>query len=206
MTDARTAPWSAQTLRREDLLSLEAYDAVRADFRARAIAHKRLRTLVLDTHLRLQFEDRLTVQYQVQEMLRIERIFAAGEVQAELEAYAGLLPGGRDLRATLLIGIADAAQRARSLAAWSGIEHALYAEVDGAGRAITHADEDLPRSETRKTSAVHFLRFGFSDAQIAALRAGAALTFGIDDARLPLRVQALSTLREALLRDFAAAD
>lgn len=205
MTDARAAPRPAHTLRREDLLSLEAYDAVRADVRARAIAHKRLRTLALDAHLRLQFEDRLTVQYQVQEMLRIERIFAAGEVQAELEAYAGLLPGGRDLRATLLIGIADAAERARRLAAWAGIEHALHAEVDGAGRADTHADEDLPRSAAGKTSAVHFLRFDFSDAQVAALRAGAALTFAIDDARLPLRVQAPTALREALLRDFAAA-
>jgi hypothetical protein len=189
-------------LRRSDLYALETYALERAAFRARVLAHKRNRRLQLGAHLSLLFEDRLTVQYQIQEMLRIERIFEPQAIQAELDAYNPLIPGGRDLRATMLIEYPDPEQRRAELARLSGIEHRVYAEVDGHGRATTRADEDLARSDEGKTAAVHFLRLDFSQAQIAALRAGAALVFGLDDPRMPLRLTAPEALREALLPDF----
>jgi hypothetical protein len=187
---------------RSDLYTLEAYALERAAFRARVLAHKRRRRLQLGAHLSLLFEDRLTVQYQIQEMLRIERIFEPQAMQAELDAYNPLIPGGRDLRATMLIEYPDPQQRRAELARLGGIEHRVYAEVDGHGRAMTHADEDLARSADGKTAAVHFLRLDFASTQIAALRAGAALVFGLDDPRMPLRLAAPDALREALLRDF----
>lgn len=189
-------------LRRSDLYALETYALERAAFRARVLAHKRSRRLQLGAHLSLLFEDRLTVQYQIQEMLRIERIFEPQAIQAELDAYNPLIPGGRDLRATMLIEYPDPEQRRAELARLGGIEHRVYAEVEGQGRATTRADEDLARSDEGKTAAVHFLRLDFSQAQIAALRAGAALVFGLDDPRMPLRLTAPDTLREALLPDF----
>lgn len=189
-------------LRRSDLYALETYALERPAFRARVLAHKRNRRLQLGAHLSLLFEDRLTVQYQIQEMLRIERIFEPQAIQAELDAYNPLIPRGRDLRATLLIEYPDPQQRRAELARLGGIEHRVYAEVDGHGRAATHADEDLPRSAEGRTAAVHFLRLDFGPAQIAALRAGAGLVFGVDDPRMPLRLAAPTALREALMRDF----
>lgn len=186
-----------------DLWKLEDYARERAAFRARVLAHKKPRTIHLGAHLTLVFEDRLTVQYQVQEMLRIERIFEPAAIQAELDAYTPLIPGGRDLRATLLLEYPDAAQRRAALASLGGIERAVYAEVDGHGRAIAHADEDRTRDDDARTSAVHVLRFVFSPAQIAALRAGAMLVFGIDDARMPVRVEAAPETHAALRADFA---
>lgn len=191
-----------QPLTRADLMPLETYAVERPAFRARVLAHKRARRLSLGLHVTLLFEDRLTVQYQVQEMLRIERIFEPAGIQAELDAYNALVPGGGDLRATLLIEYPDAAQRRDALAALGGIEHRVFAEVDGLGRATTHADEDLPRSTDARTAAVHFLRFAFTADAIAALRAGGSLVFGIDDPRMPLRVDTTPALRAALLRDF----
>jgi hypothetical protein len=189
-------------LRRSDLHALETYALERAAFRARVLAHKRNRRLQLGAHLSLLFEDRLTVQYQIQEMLRIERIFEPQAIQAELDAYNPLIPGGRDLRATMLIEYPDPEQRRAELARLGGIEHRVYAEVEGHDRATTRADEDLARSDDGKTAAVHFLRLDFEPAQIAALRAGAALVFGLDDPRMPLRLTAPEALREALLPDF----
>jgi hypothetical protein len=156
----------------------------------------------LGEHVTLLFEDRVTVQAQVQEMLRIERIFEAEGIQDELDAYNPLIPDGSNLKATLLIEYADAAQRAVELARLRGIERAFYAEVDGHGRASLHADEDLDRSDEDKTSTVHFLRFEFAPEAIAALDAGAALRFGIDDPRLRIDVVANDALRAALLADF----
>ncbi|MBS0455835.1 MAG: DUF3501 family protein [Proteobacteria bacterium] len=190
-------------LERSDLLALEAYAAQRQDFRRVALAHKRTRTVHLGEHLTMLFEDRLTVQAQVQEMLRIERIFEASGIQDELDAYNPLIPDGDNLKATVLIEYTDPRQRALELARLHGIERALFAQVDGHPRAATFADEDLDRSDADKTSAVHFLRFQFDPAAIAALRAGAGLAFGVDDARMPLRVVASAALREALLADFA---
>lgn len=189
-------------LTRTDLYPLETYAVERPAFRERVLAHKRLRKLSLGEHVTLLFEDRLTIQYQIQEMLRIERIFEPHAIQEELDAYNPLIPGGSDLRATMLIEYPDAEQRRIALARLGGIEHRVHADVDGHGRATTHADEDMDRTDHDKTAAVHFLRFDFTPAQIAALRAGATLVFGIDDPRMPLRVEAPPAVREALLRDF----
>ena len=191
-----------QQLTRNDLLSLEAYAAQREDLRKRALAHKRVRTLRLGDHMTLLFEDSITVQAQVQEMLRIERIFEPAGIQDELDAYNPLIPDGTNLKATLLIEYPDPMQRAAELARLHGIERALYAEVHGHGRASLHADEDMDRSDHDKTSAVHFLRFEFASDAIAALKSGAALHFGIDDPRMPLRIEASGPLRDALLADF----
>ncbi|MBS0193157.1 MAG: DUF3501 family protein [Proteobacteria bacterium] len=189
-------------LERSDLLTLEAYAAQRAHLRASAHAHKRVRTAHLGDHFTLLFEDRITVQAQVQEMLRIERIFEPAGIQDELDAYNPLIPDGDNLKATLLIEYPDAQQRALALAHLHGIERALYSQVEGHARTLAHADEDLDRSDAAKTSAVHFLRFQIEPPAIAALRAGARLYFGIDDARAPLCVEASPALREALLADF----
>jgi hypothetical protein len=189
-------------LTRTDLYSLETYAVERAAFRARVLAHKQLRKLHVGEHVTLLFEDRLTIQYQIQEMLRIERIFEPAAIQDELDAYNPLLPGGADLKATMLIEYVDADVRRRALARLGGIERNVYAEVDGHGRAATHADEDMDRSDSEKTAAVHFLRFDFKPEMIAASRAGAALRFGIDDARMPLAVEVPAAIRAALLQDF----
>ncbi len=190
-------------LSRADLYSLETYAIERAAFRAKVMAHKQARKLSLGSHITLLFEDRLTVHYQIQEMLRIERIFEPGAIQDELDAYNPLIPSGSDLKATMLIEYPDADIRQRELVRLCGIEDRLFAEVDRHGRATTHADEDIDRSVGQKTAAVHFLRFAFSAQQIAELRAGATLTFGIDDKRMLLRAEVDGATRDALLRDFA---
>ncbi len=190
------------TLTRADLLSLEAYSAQRPDFRARVLAHKKHRKLALGPHITLLFEDRLTIQYQIQEMLRIERIFEAAGIQDELDAYNPLIPNGSNLKATVLLEYPDIEQRKRELARLGGIEHALYADVDGHPRIHAIVDEDLDRSEAGKTAAVHFARFEFGPARIMALRAGAALHFGIDDQRMPIAVTVEGPVRDALLADF----
>ncbi|MBX3713289.1 MAG: DUF3501 family protein [Lysobacter sp.] len=184
------------------MMPLETYAVERPAFRARVLAHKRARRVALGAHATLLFEDRLTVQYQVQEMLRIERLFEPAAIQAELDAYNPLVPGGQDLRATMLIEYPDAGQRQAALATLGGIEHRVFAEVEGHGRAFTHADEDLPRSEAARTAAVHFLRVVFAPAQIAALRAGAGLAFGIDDPRMPLRAEVAAATLAMLVHDF----
>lgn len=190
------------TLTRADLFTLEAYAMERAAFRTRVIAHKKNRQVPLGEHITLLFENRLTIQYQVQEMLRIERIFEPDAIQEELDTYNALIPTGSDLKATMLIEFPDEAQRRTELARLGGIEHKVYAEVEGLGRAFAIADEDMERSNSEKTSAVHFLRFAFSAEQIAALRAGADFGFGIDDERLRVGHTLKRDTRAALLADF----
>ena len=190
-------------LTRADLHTLEAYASERDAFRTRVLAHKQARKLHLGEHMTLLFEDRLTIRYQIQEMLRIERIFEPAAIQDELDAYNPLIPGGSDLKATMLIEYADEAVRRRELARLGGVEHRVFAEVGGHGRAATHADEDMDRSEDDRTAAVHFMRFAFAAEQIAALRAGAGLRFGIDDPRMPVEIEAPAVARAALLEDFA---
>jgi hypothetical protein len=190
-------------LTRSDLMPLERYAVERKAFRARAIEHKRHRKVALGEHMTLLFEDRLTVQYQIQEMLRIERIFEADAIQEEIDAYNPLIPDGRNLKATLLIEYPDARVREFELERLRGIEHKVCAVVDGHAPSFAIADEDLGRSNERKTSAVHFLRFEFDPAAIAALRAGAGLSFAVEDPRYAQRVLASPAVREALLRDFA---
>lgn len=190
-------------LQRADLYSLENYAEIRPAFRAEVLAHKRRRTVHLGEHVTLLFEDRLTIRYQVQEMLRIERIFEPAAIQDELDAYNPLIPDGSNLKATMLIEYPEVEQRRRELARLGGIEHRVYAEVEGQTRNLAIADEDLDRSEDSKTSAVHFLRFEFTDAQITALRNGAGLSFGIDDPRMPVHGRVSNEVRIALMADFA---
>lgn len=191
-------------LKRSDLFTLEAYAGERPAFRSKVLEHKKLRTLHLGPNVTLLFEDRLTVQYQIQEMLRIERIFEAEAIQEELDAYNPLIPDGRNLKATLLIEFPDSEQRKIELARLGGIEHRVYAEIEGQGRSFAIADEDLPRSEAGKTAAVHFLRFEFSPEQILAIRSGADFGFGIDDERMRVGGKLKSAQVQSLLADFAS--
>lgn len=185
-----------------DLWSLEQYAVHRPVFRAQVLEHKKLRTLQLGPHMTLIFEDRLTVQYQVQEMLRIEKIFDAAGIEDELSAYNPLIPDGRNLKATLLIEYTDAEVRARELVRLRGIENHLFIEVTGAGRTMAIADEDLDRSNEDKTSAVHFIRLELSPAMIELWRAGSGVTIGFDDERYGHAAVLTADTREALKADF----
>lgn len=189
-------------LTRDDLYSLEQYATRRKAFRAQVLEHKKLRTLHLGPHMTLIFEDRLTVQYQIQEMLRIERVFEAEGIEDELAAYNPLIPDGHNLKATCLMEYAEREHRARELARLRGIEHRIYVEVAGHGRSLAIADEDLDRSDEHKTSAVHFLRFEFNAAQIEAIRSGAALTLGVDDERYGHALRITAASAAALAKDF----
>jgi hypothetical protein len=177
-----------QPLTRADLLSLEAYAEQRAAFRLRAIAHKRQRSVALGEHMTLLFEDRLTVQYQIQEMLRIERIFEPAAIQEELDTYNPLISDRTSLKATLLIEFPDPALRALRLAEWRGIEDRLYFQVGNGSRHYAIADADMDRSNATKTSAVHFLDFAVNEDLLGALRAGDPVHLGVDDARYPQQV------------------
>ena len=165
---------------RDSLMTLEAYARGRKDFRARVIAHKQRRTVHLGGHVTLLFEDELTMRYQVQEMLRIERIFEDVGIDAELAAYNPLVPDGSNLKATMLIEYDDADERKRMLASMKGIEDATWIAVAGMARVMAIADEDMDRENDDKTSSVHFLRFELAPAMRAELRRGAALKIGVD--------------------------
>ena len=190
-------------LTRADLLGLETYAQQRSEFRARAMAHKQQRTVHLGEHLTLIFEDRLSVQYQVQEMLRIERIFEAGGIQDELDAYNPLVPDGSNLKATMLIEYADVEQRKRELVRLRHIEHAIALSVHGHAAVTAIADEDMERSDDKKTAAVHFLRFELGPAMIADWRAGAAVTLTSTLAAMPVEATLTPEQRHALAADFA---
>lgn len=167
-------------LAESDLLSLERYSRERPEFRARVMAHKKNRQLTVGPNTLWLFEDRLTVQYQVQEMLRTERIFEADGIAEELAAYNPLIPDGRNWKVTLLIEYPDPEVRRVQLERLRGIEDRCWVEVVGFGRLFAIADEDLERENETKTSAVHFLRFELSDAMVAGLKGGAALRVGVD--------------------------
>ncbi len=189
-------------LERSDLLSLENYALERAGFRARAMVHKQRRTVHLGEHLTLVFEDRLSIQYQVQEMLRIERIFEPAGIQDELDAYNPLIPDGDNLKATLLIEYADAEERRRELVRLRGIEHAIALTVHGHAPSVAIADEDMERSNAEKTAAVHFLRFPLDAARIAAWKAGAPVTLACRLPAMAVEVALTPAQREALAMDF----
>jgi hypothetical protein len=190
-------------LTRTDLLSLETYAQQRGEFRARVMAHKKQRTVHLGEHLTLIFEDRLSIQYQVQEMLRIERIFEADGIQDELDAYNPLVPDGSNLKATMLIEYADVEQRKRELVRLRHIEHAIALGVHGHAAVTAIADEDMERSNDEKTAAVHFLRFELGPAMIADWRAGAAVTLTSTLAVMPVEATLTPEQRHALAADFA---
>jgi hypothetical protein len=189
-------------IKRESLLTLEAYARDRKAFRARVLEHKKPRTVHLGEHLTLLFEDELTIRYQVQEMLRIEKIFEDAGIQGELDAYNPLVPDGRNWKATLQVEYEDVEERKRALARLKGIEDRVWVQVDGHPRVHAIADEDLERETDVKTSAVHFLRFELTPAMIAALRSGAGLAIGVDHAEYAATLQPVPDVtRGALLAD-----
>ena len=175
-------------IKRETLLSLEAYARERASFRAKVLAHKQNRTVRLGEHVNLQFEDELTIRYQIQEMLRIERIFEDDGIQGELDAYNPLVPDGSNWKATMMIEYPDVDERRRMLGVLMGIDRRTWVQVDGCERVLAISDEDLEREDDQKTAAVHFLRFEFPPAAREALRAGAACKLGCDHTHYPAHV------------------
>lgn len=190
-------------LTRADLFSLEVYAEQRQAFRAKAVAHKRTRQVHLGEHVTLLFEDRLTMQYQIQEMLRIERIFEAAAIEDELAAYNPLIPDGSNLKATFLIEYEDLEERQRALAGMIGIEDRVWMRVMGFESVWAIADEDMERENADKTASVHFLRFEFTPAMIAAAKEGSAIALGIDHPRYSARVDPLpEAVRAALVADF----
>jgi hypothetical protein len=185
------------------LLSLEAYARERNAYRSRVIAHKKLRTVHVGDHVTLIFEDEQTVRYQVQEMLRIERIFEEEGIRGELEAYNPLIPDGRNWKATFLIEYPEPEERRRRLAELKGVEDRCWVQVDGCAKVFAIADEDLERENEEKTSAVHFVRFELDEGMRAALKRGAALSIGIDHPNYRAGGQVAPEVRQSLAGDLA---
>jgi len=189
-------------LSRDSLMTLEAYAKARKDFRARVIAHKRARTVHLGENVTLIFEDQLTIQYQVQEMLRVEKIFEEAGIQDELDAYNPLIPDGRNFKATMMIEYEDANERKGALARLKGVEDRAYVQVEGLQKVYAIADEDLERENEHKTSSVHFLRFELTDEMADALKYGMTLAVGIDHPHYQARIDALPPpVRDSLVKD-----
>ena len=190
-----------QALTRKDLMSLEKYAEERPAFRARVMAHKRDRQVAIGPHARLYFEDRLTIQYQVQEMLRIEKIFEAGEIEEELKAYNPLIPDGANWKATFMLEYEDVAERRVALAQLAGVAPRVYVRVGERPRVYAVADEDMERENDEKTSSVHFLRFDLARDVAAAARGGEPIACGIDHAAYREEVVLTEAQRAALAAD-----
>lgn len=173
---------------RDSLLTLEAYARARPQMKTEVIARRRLRSVHLGEHMTLQFEDETTVRYQIQEMLRVEKIFEEDGIQGELDAYNPLVPDGSNWKATLLLEYPDVHERRRELARLIGVEDRVFVEVEGHPRIYAIADEDLDRENAEKTSAVHFVRFEFDPAGRDAVRAGAAVKIGCDHTNYPVHL------------------
>ena len=173
----------------ENLMSLESYSKWRKVHKPEVITHRKRRSVQLGEHLNIQFESETTIRYQIQEMLRIEKIFEEEGIQSEIEAYAPLVPDGTNWKATMLIEYIDGHERKRELARLIGVEDRLFVEVEGYERVYAIADEDLDRENEHKTSAVHFVRFEFTPAMRAAIQAGAAVKLGCDHTHYPAHVQ-----------------
>src|SRR3990170_6479859 len=187
-------------IRRDSLLTLEAYARERTDFRARVIEHKKHRTVHLGDSVTLVFEDELTIRYQIQEMLRVERIYEERGIQDELETYNPLVPDGRNFKATMMLEYPDPEERQRWLAKLIGIEDKVWIQVRGFDRVWAIADEDLERENEQKTSAVHFLRLELSDAMARALKSGAGVSIGIDHPHYRTHLDVPVAVREALIK------
>ena len=185
----------------DSLLSLEAYSRERNAYRSRVIAHKKLRTVHVGEHVTLIFEDEVTIRYQVQEMLRIERIFEEEGIRGELATYNPLIPDGANWKATMLIEYPDAEERQRRLAQLRGIEDRTWVEVENRPRVFAIADEDMDRENENKTSAVHFVRFELSREMRGALKAGAALSVGVDHPDYRASVLVGPEVRDSLAGD-----
>jgi Protein of unknown function (DUF3501) len=193
-----------EKISRDSLMTLEAYAKARKEFRARVLAHKKQRIVHLGEHVTLIFEDELTVRYQVQEMLRVERIFEEAGIQDELDAYNPLIPDGRNFKATMLIEYEDVEERHRALARLKGIEERTWVRVEGCPQVFAIADEDLERENEEKTSSVHFLRFELTPEMAEALKYGVGLAVGVDHPQYQAKVDPLpAEMRAALARDLA---
>ena len=173
------------TITKDSLMTLEAYAKIRKSAKAEFIAHRKLRTVHLGEHISVQFEDERTIRRQIQEMLHIEKIFDEDGINAEIEAYAPLVPDGTNWKATVLIEYPDVHERKRELARLIGVEDRLFVEVEGHARVYAIADEDLDRENAEKTSAVHFVRFEFDKTMRDAVRAGASVKLGCDHTNYP---------------------
>ena len=192
------------TLTRSDLWSLEEYASRRQTFRAEVIAHKKLRNIALGPHATLYFEDRLTMRYQIQEMLRVERIFEAAEIEEELESYNPLIPDGSNWKATFMIEYGDVEERQVALATMGGIEQTVWVRVGESGEKIfAITNEDMERTRDEKAAAVHFMRFELGDSDIASLKSGESLFMGIDHESLPGTYEVAADQRTALTADLA---
>ncbi len=188
-------------LKRSDLMSLEQYSEKRAEFRQRVLQHKKPRRIDIGPNFSLYFEDRLTIQYQVQEMLRIEKVFEADGIEEELVAYNPLIPDGSNLKCTAMFEFPDVEQRKRRLADLRGVEHLVWLQVEGFERVFAIANEDLQRSNDDKTSAVHFMRFELDEEMIQALAGGAAIAMGVNHDLYPYSVNLSEQSLSALLAD-----
>ena len=189
-------------LTRSDLWSLEEYASRRQTFRAEVIAHKKLRNIALGPHATLYFEDRLTMRYQIQEMLRVERIFEAAEIEEELESYNPLIPDGSNWKATFMIEYGDVEERKVALATMGGIEQTVWVRVGESGEKIfAITNEDMERTRDEKAAAVHFMRFELGAEEVAALKSGESLLMGIDHASLPGTYEVAADQRAALIAD-----
>lgn len=187
---------------RESLMTLEQYAKARNDFRAKVMAHKQNRKVHLGENLTLIFEDELTMRYQIQEMLRVERIFEEEGIQDELKAYNPLVPDGSNWKATMMIEYPDAEERKRALARLIGIEDKVYVQIEGLGKVFAVADEDLERATDQKTSSVHFLRFELDPAMKDRLKHGAALAIGVDHSNYRISVVRVpEATRQSLIGD-----
>jgi hypothetical protein len=190
-------------LTRDDLFSLEKYAEVRGEFRARVMAHKKDRQVAIGAHATLYFEDRLTMHYQIQEMLRVERIFESEGIQDELDAYNPLIPDGSNWKATFMIEYEDVDERREALARLKGIEDLVWVQVEGLDKAFAIADEDMEREDETKTSSVHFLRFELTAPMVAAVKSGANITMGSDHPEYAYQVRVSPATRDSLAADLA---
>ena len=188
-------------LSRENLYSLEKYAAIRPDFRAKVMEHKKHRRVPIGDHATLYFEDALTMQYQVQEMLRLERIFEPEGIQEELEVYNPLIPDGSNWKATFMVEYEDEAERKQALARLIGIEKAVWVQVDGFSKVHPIANEDLDRETEEKTASVHFLRFELSPEMVAAVKQGALVRAGIDHPAYHEKTELPQAVRDSLAGD-----
>ncbi len=189
-------------IERDSLFTLEAYSRERKQFRERVLAHKKNRKVALGGHVTLIFEDELTIRYQIQEMLRVERIFEEEGIADELQAYTPLIPDGRNFKATMMVEYPDPAERADALSKLIGIEDRVWIQVEGCAKVFAIADEDLDRENEEKTSSVHFLRFELAEEMAQALKYGVSLAVGIDHPRYQALVDAVPpNVRSSLLQD-----
>jgi hypothetical protein len=185
----------------DSLMSLEAYSKWRKHHKAEVIAHRKLRSVALGEHMTVQFESELSMRYQIQEMLRIEKIFEEEGIQQEIDVYSPMVPDGSNWKATLLIEYPEINERRRELARLKGVEDRMFVEVEGHPRVYAIADEDLERENDEKTSAVHFLRFELAPAMRAAVKAGAAVKLGCDHTNYPAHVAIASEALASLAGD-----